>query len=368
MKGLSKNWNTILIIVLCWTLFVSFAFVVEYFFLVDLINLNKLSGYYSFWPDFLATILLSIFAGLVFGYLLVNKMSSKFIGKTFAFGIVNAGLFFIVIYLMLAVVGIFTLGFVYFSFTSGITRALKEASNNVIVNISTPSFFVNMIAWAILVSATQFMLQVRNKFGPGILWKFITGKYYHPRQEERIFMFLDLRSATTIAEKIGSNKFFYLLKETYRDITEPIISCAGEIYQYVGDEVVITWTIKNGLKDNNCLECFFLVSKTLKNKKLYYTEKYGHCPEFKAGLHIGESTVGEIGVIKKDIVFSGDVLNTTSRIQGECNNYNVSLLVSSELLKRLALNGKYDTQPLGAIPLKGKAEKLELYSITLDSC
>ncbi|MBK7107553.1 MAG: hypothetical protein IPH62_19990 [Ignavibacteriae bacterium] len=65
----------------------------------------------------------------------------------------------------------------------------------------TPSYLVYMLIWAIQVSVTQFMLQVRDKFGQGILWKFITGKYLHPRQEERIFMFLDLKSATTIAEK-----------------------------------------------------------------------------------------------------------------------------------------------------------------------
>ena len=84
------------------------------------------------------------------------------------------------------------------------------------------------------------MLQVSDKFGPGILWKFITGKYYHPRQEERIFMFLDLKSSTTIAEKMNSKKFFELLKEIFSDITEPILNSQGEIYQYVGDEVIIT--------------------------------------------------------------------------------------------------------------------------------
>jgi adenylate cyclase len=206
------------------------------------------------------------------------------------------------------------------------------------------------------------MLQVSDKFGPGILWKFLTGKYYHPRQEERIFMFLDLRSSTTIAEKMNSEKFFGLLKEVYHDITESILNSQGEIYQYVGDEVVITWPVDRGLAGNNCLSCFFGIQQALELRKEHYMKEYDLLPSFKAGLHIGEATVGEIGVIKKDIVYSGDVLNTTSRIQGECNNQKVNILLSSDLLERM--HGRYQQIALGEFPLKGKKERMTLYTMT----
>jgi adenylate cyclase len=208
------------------------------------------------------------------------------------------------------------------------------------------------------------MLQVSDKFGPGILWKFLTGKYYHPRQEERIFMFLDLRSSTTIAEKMNSRKFFGLLKEIYHDITESILNSQGEIYQYVGDEVVITWPVDRGLAGNNCVLCFFRIQQALEQRKEHYVREYDLLPSFKAGLHIGEATVGEIGVIKKDIVYSGDVLNTTSRIQGECNNQKVNILLSSDLLERMQLDGGYQQIALGEFPLKGKKERTVLYTMT----
>ena len=236
--------------------------------------------------------------------------------------------------------------------------------NNVLFNILSPSFFFNVFLFGVLVSCTQFMLQVSDKFGPGILWKFLTGKYYHPRQEERIFMFLDLRSSTSIAEKMSSKKFFDLLKDVFQDITEPILNSQGEIYQYVGDEVVISWPVDQGLAGNNCLLCFFRIEQALEQKEKHYIQKYDVLPSFKAGLHIGEATVGEIGVIKKDIVYSGDVLNTASRIQGECNNQNVNILLSSDLLERMQLNGAYQQIALGEFPLKGKKERTTLYAIT----
>jgi len=155
-----------------------------------------------------------IFTGLTGGWLLVFKMGPRYRRRSFAFGVINAGLLFIVTYVGLAMIGLFIIDWVYFSFRENFSSALSKSMDNVLFNMLSPSFFINVFLFGFLVSVTQFMLQVNDKFGPGILWKFITGKYYHPRQEERIFMFLDLRSSTTIAEKISSKFwiFSYLCK------------------------------------------------------------------------------------------------------------------------------------------------------------
>jgi len=361
--GLRKKIRTVLIITLCWTLFGCISFISQYFFIYDLVALKRLSGSFPFWDEFIAAIIIGVLSGLLAGYVLVFKMSSRYRKKSFVFGVINSGFLFILTYLGLAVIGLFIIDLVYFSFKMDFSSALLKSKDNVLFNILSPSFFINVFLFGFLVSCTQFMLQVSDKFGPGILWKFITGKYYHPRQEERIFMFLDLKSSTTIAEKMNSKKFFELIKEIFSDITEPILNSHGEIYQYVGDEVVVSWPSTKGLADNNCLLCFFRIQRALEERKEHYTGEYDLLPSFKAGLHIGEATVGEIGVVKKDIVYSGDVLNTTSRIEGQCNNYDVNILLSFELLERMQLNGEYQQIALGEISLKGKNEKVVLYTI-----
>ena len=362
--GRRKKLRTVLIITLCWVLFSCISFVSQYFFVYDLIALKRLSGTFPFWPEFIGSLVFGIFGGLAGGYLLVFKMGSRYRRKSFIFGIINSGLLFILTYVALAVFGLFIIDFVYFSFNDNFSSALFRSVNNVLFNILSPSFVINVFLFGFLVSCTQFMLQVNDKFGPGILWKFLTGKYYHPRQEERIFMFLDLRSSTTIAEKLSSKKFFELMKEIFDDVTEPILNSQGEIYQYVGDEVVISWPVDKGLAGNNCLQCFFRIQEALEHRKEHYMQEYDLLPSFKAGLHVGEATVGEIGMIKKDIVYSGDVLNTTSRIQGECNNQNVNILLSSDLLGRMQLNEEYRQIALGEFPLKGKKERTPLYTMT----
>ena len=95
----------------------------------------------------------------------------------------------------------------------------------------------------------------------------------------------------------------------------------------------------------------------------WYQEKFGAQPDFKAGFHYGKVTTGEIGALKKEIIFTGDVLNATARIQGLCNEYNVDLLISEDLIKSLHFNSDYQTKSVGKNELRGKTETIELFTI-----
>lgn len=221
----------------------------------------------------------------------------------------------------------------------------------------------NLMVWFIVTLITIFILRVSEKYGPGVLEDIILGKYHKPVDEERIFMFLDIKSSTSIAEKLGHNLYFKLLNDFFADITDAIFYNKGEIYQYVGDEVVVSWKIKNGLQHNHCLYCFFEARKEIEKQTSKYLKRYSIVPQFKAGMHLGTATVGEIGVLKKEIAFSGDVLNTTSRIQNECNKYDKNLLISKELLNKLEIDSNFDVENMGEIELRGKQTKTLLYSI-----
>src|ERR1700741_2675761 len=82
-----------------------------------------------------------------------------------------------------------------------------------------------------------------------------------------IFMFVDLLSSTTIAESLGHEKYHNLLHDFYSDITNLIIYIKGEIYQYVGDEVIISWQLPTGQTNNHCLKFYFDMCKTITDLK-----------------------------------------------------------------------------------------------------
>jgi CheY-like chemotaxis protein len=188
-----------------------------------------------------------------------------------------------------------------------------------------------------------------------------------PKEEVRIFMFLDLKSSTTIAEHLGHIKYYNFLNDFFYDITLPISNCKGEIYQYVGDEIIVSWSLPNGIEQDNCIRCFFDISDVIKNQSDKYLNQYGLIPEFKAGYHYGNVTRGLVGINKKEFVYTGDVLNTTSRIQELCNNYKEKIIISNKLLKLLSLGNQYDCKKIGEVTLKGKKEKEVLFSIRICS-
>jgi len=94
-----------------------------------------------------------------------------------------------------------------------------------------------------------------------------------------------------------------------------------------------------------------------------YLKNFGVKPEFKAGLHFGKVISAQIGDLKREIVYNGDVLNTTSRIQNECNKYQRNCLVSGTLMNRLkGING-FQWERIDAVTLRGKETELELFSV-----
>lgn len=221
----------------------------------------------------------------------------------------------------------------------------------------------SFLFWDLLVAATMLMVRINDQFGSGTPG-FMFGRYLRPRQELRIFMFLDMRSSTAIAEEIGDTRYFQLLNDVYADLTDPVIYSGGDIYQYVGDEISVSWQVHVGVKNQRCLRCFFAIRDKLRDRAAWYKERYGIEPVFKAGFHCGQVTTGEIGLVKKQTIFSGDVVNTAAHIQAVCNQHGVDNLVSKDLLDVLALPAaRWEIRAIGEFPLKGKRRSLALYNV-----
>jgi adenylate cyclase len=176
-------------------------------------------------------------------------------------------------------------------------------------------------------------------------------------------MFLDIRSSTTIAEDLGHVQYFELLNDFFRDIAEPISKNKGQIYQYVGDEVVVSWSLEDGLQEGNCLQCFFDIVDIMGGLNHKYVSRYGIHPSFKAGMHYGKVSTGTVGTLKKEIIYTGDVLNTASRIEGLCNKHDVDLLLSKSLIDKIPLNHKYEAKRIGEISLRGKSTEIMLFTV-----
>ena len=225
------------------------------------------------------------------------------------------------------------------------------------------TFYIFLLYYFIMTLVITFIVQVNKKYGPGVLVPLLLGKYRQPKEEERIFLFMDLQSSTSIAEELGHLRYSSFIRDSFMDINQVIAQYNADIYQYVGDEIVLSWRMAEGLNNLACIRFYFACREQFAKRAAYYETQYGRLPFFKAGLHGGMVTAVEIGEIKRDIAYHGDTINTAARIQSLCNTYGKSLLVSKGFTE---VDGFYDcfvATEIGEVVLKGKVVPIGLVSV-----
>ncbi|SMO77173.1 adenylate cyclase [Saccharicrinis carchari] len=212
--------------------------------------------------------------------------------------------------------------------------------------------------------ANSTFREMYRKIGVGNFVNWFFGRLNKPTEENKIFMFIDMKSSTTKAEVLGHKKFSRLVQDVFNDM-QVMYNYYGEIYQYMGDGAIVTWKQKKGLKDNNCIKAFYAFLRVIERRARYYRRKYGEVPQFKAGLHMGKVMVLQVGSIRRDISYNGDTINTAARIESACSEFRQNLLISGVLFEALSDKKELNTKEVGNIKLRGKKRGVLLYNVKL---
>ena len=189
------------------------------------------------------------------------------------------------------------------------------------------------------------------------------GRYHRPRAEERFFLFVDVVGSTPVAERMGPLAVHRYLDRVFQVASDPVDALYGEVYQYVGDEMVVTWTVAEGRCEARPLACLFAIEAALAAQAPRFEREFGTVPKIRAALHAGEVVTGEIGGSRRAIVFHGDVMNTTSRIENATRTLGRNYLVSEDALARLEGAGRYTLEDLGPQQLRGRDALIRLYAV-----
>ena len=358
-KDLRIKFKTVFWIALSWTLISVFQLSYELAVLEEY-------GYDYRWssPDELFVYILIntiafILNGLIGGLIVIFLIQKWIRNRSYIAGIIRGlGVYTVLFFLMTCLQSVF----VVLSIWDGSTSFMDAYLTGLADYFFSYEFARMFPFWLIVLIGTLITLFVNDKYGPRIFRKFLMGKYFEPTSEERVFMFLDLKGATGIAERLGERQYFLFLQSVFKDITPVLIETEGEVYQYVGDEVTVSWSTEEGVKDLNCIRCYEGIQKKLNDLNKVYETRFGVEPKFKAGIHCGPVMSGELGVIKREIVYSGDVLNTTARIMGKCNELGESVLISGQVIS-LFSEIELPVRSVGDITLRGKEEAIHLYAL-----
>ena len=298
-------------------------------------------------------ITIGLFGGMIFGTL--DFLTEKYVYKVNSLGLIilTNSIIKLVALFCLIIIGIFT-----FNAFQGVPTRVEHIWGFI---FSGEGLLVLFYCYTVVV-ATNFIKQIDRKFGPGNLFKMLIGSFQKPQEVNRFFLFLDLNDSTAIAEKIGHMKYSQLIQDCFHDL-RVVEQYKAEVYQYVGDEAVLTWNKAQAAKDSNAISAFFAFKAKIQSRKNHYEEKYGIIPSFKGGMSYGKIMIAEVGEIKREIAYHGDTINVASRINGICKHVGVEFLISESAYQLVFHDSRYEFNYEKDVLLKGKANSIKVYSV-----
>ncbi|MET0636298.1 MAG: adenylate/guanylate cyclase domain-containing protein [Chitinophagaceae bacterium] len=345
-----------------WVALISVAWAIVDLFRVLILSLNRRVEDYPFqditWTLAISRFLMVWLLSAMFIYIVLLRFKRWFGGWSLFTGNLIKGAILCVGVAIMNVLVLFVLCIFYYGLGAqdSLDRVLYYTFN-------TPWLFDNLLFWVLVITPTQLLLEINEKYSPGVFLEIFFGKYIQPREEERIIMFIDLKDSTPIAEQLGHKKYFLFIRDFINSISTAVLEYNGRIYQYVGDEVVVSWKIgKDGHNGKACIRALIAARKLLQQENPHFRQNYNILPEFRVGIHAGKVMVGEIGVIKKDLAMSGDAMNTAARIRSATSELKHRFIMSKDFVDRINLEG-FQAQSLGQVDLKGKEGSVELFSL-----
>jgi adenylate cyclase len=245
---------------------------------------------------------------------------------------------------------------------AGVTMKLSgllQADWKAVLLIRPKPFLYTLAFFLVGITVTR----IRQLLGRQVFGSLLTGRYRHPIQEERIFLFIDVVGSSAFARAFGDLRAQEYLGEVFASFAQHVRKHGGEIDDYVGDCAIVTWPMKEGIAEARCVRCLFAILDDIAGDAPWWLKEFARVPQLSAALHGGSIVTAEIGVYHHKISYFGDVVNTTARIEGLCKSLGQPLLISQDLYQRLALPTEVEALPEGDHVIKGHDEPLSVLSL-----
>jgi adenylate cyclase len=240
---------------------------------------------------------------------------------------------------------------------------LGEIVLGVSPGMSSATFLNGFIYSAIISILFNLAYSITNLIGARALLNFITGRYHTPLAENRFVLFVDIAGSTGLAEQLGGVGIHRFLDRTFRLLTIPVVDHRGEVLDYVGDEIIVTWPERVGAIDCRPLQCFSAMRDELSKAAGQFDREFGAVPRVRGSLHFGPVIIGEIGDVKRAIVFNGDVMNTAARLEELSRNVDGGFIASSAAMARFGSVPPFAVRDLGRLPIRGRADGIDVVGI-----
>ena len=169
-------------------------------------------------------------------------------------------------------------------------------------------------------------------------------------------LFSDIRSFTSIAEKMTADETFVFINEYLAELGPVVRKNNGFIDKYIGDAIMAIFTtaddaVKAGTDMFLALERF-------------NAERCTEDITIGVGIHTGEVMLGTIGEKSRmEGTVIGDVVNLAARLEDLTKDYSSALLISEQTKKELTECERYTIFFVDEVLAKGKRIPTKIYGV-----
>jgi len=179
-------------------------------------------------------------------------------------------------------------------------------------------------------------------------------------QKEMTVLFADIRSFTSLSERMSPKENFDFLNAYLSRVSPVIRNHNGFIDKYIGDAVM-------ALFPQTADDAVQAAIEMQKQVSLYnsYRQENGYDPiAIGIGLHSGTLMLGTVGESQRmETTVIADAVNLASRLEGLTKVYGVDILISDQTLYRLDNREKYSCRFLDRVKVKGKSQPVEVFEV-----
>jgi adenylate cyclase len=213
-------------------------------------------------------------------------------------------------------------------------------------------------------------LQIKRQFGTYVSPDLVKKLQDNPKllrlggaTKRLTFLFSDIRGFTPISEKYQKNPqgLTTLINRFLDNQTKIILKHGGTIDKYMGDCIMAFWNAPLDCEEQErkATECVLEMRIELEKLNERFTEEGLDTINTGAGINTGLCVVGNFGSSNRfDYSVLGDSVNLAARLESQCKNYDVDLIISE-----YSLVDGYDYEQLDEIIVKGKSEPVKIYTI-----
>jgi adenylate cyclase len=222
----------------------------------------------------------------------------------------------------------------------------------------------------VMASGLQERDFIKQTFGtyvsPQVVRRLLEDRRDAVRGEQRrvAVLFSDLRSFTTLSEKLTPQETVAMLNDYLERMTQAVVTNGGRIDKFIGDAMMADW---GTLEADDSVEARAMQAALDMDMALdvlnEVRKEAGQTPlRMGIGIHVGDVVAGSIGSQRKlEFTVIGDAVNAASRFEGLCKVYGANLIVSRAVIEGSRTPPDY--RRLEKVIVSGKSEPIEIVEV-----